>query len=38
VDPISLPKEPHLHLWSGDRISEAAIDAGLFNWLIGLSR
>jgi hypothetical protein len=31
---LSLPTEPGLHLWTGDRLSDAAIDAGLFSWLI----
>jgi hypothetical protein len=25
---LSLPAEPRLHLWTGDRLSDAAIDAG----------
>jgi hypothetical protein len=28
------PAGPRLHLWTGDRLSDAAIDAGLFSWLI----
>jgi hypothetical protein len=32
--PLTLPAQPGLHLWTGGRLSEAAIDAGLLNWLI----
>jgi hypothetical protein len=35
---LSLPTEPGLHLWIGDRLSDAAIDAGLFGWLIDRTR
>lgn len=35
---LSLPTEPGLHLWSDGRLSEAAIDAGLYSWLIDRSR
>jgi hypothetical protein len=31
---LSLPAEPRLHLWAGERLSDAAIDAGLFDWLV----
>lgn len=32
--PLSLPAEPGLHLWIAERVANAALDAGLFNWLI----
>jgi hypothetical protein len=32
--PLSLPEEPGLHLWTGERLSDAAIQAGLFDWLM----
>jgi hypothetical protein len=32
--PLSLPAEPGLHLWTAERVASAAIDAGLFNWLM----
>jgi hypothetical protein len=35
---LSLATEPRLHLWTGDRLSDAAIDAGLFSWLIDRTR
>jgi hypothetical protein len=35
---ISLPAEPRLHLWTAERLSDAAIDAGLFDWLIERTR
>lgn len=31
---LSLPPEPRLHLWAGERLAGAAIDAGLFDWLL----
>jgi hypothetical protein len=31
---LSLPAEPGLHLWTAERVADAALDAGLFNWLI----
>ena len=31
---LSLPAEPGLHLWTAERVANAALDAGLFNWLI----
>jgi hypothetical protein len=31
---LSLPAEPSLHLWTAERVASAAIDAGLFNWLM----
>lgn len=34
---LSLPTEPGLHLWSDGRLAEAAIDAGLYSWLIDRS-
>jgi hypothetical protein len=36
--PLSLAAQPGLHLWTGDRLSDAAIDAGLFDWLIDRSQ
>jgi hypothetical protein len=38
ADALSLPTEQRLHLWSEGRLSEAAIDAGLFSWLIDRTR
>jgi hypothetical protein len=35
---LSLPAEPGLHLWAAERLSDAAIDAGLFSWLIDRTR
>jgi hypothetical protein len=32
--PLSLPDEPHLHLWTGEPLARAALAAGLFDWLI----
>jgi hypothetical protein len=32
--PLTLPAQPELHLWTGERLSDAAIDAGLLEWLI----
>jgi Restriction endonuclease len=32
--PLTLPAHPRLHLWTGERLSDAAIDAGLLEWLI----
>jgi hypothetical protein len=32
--PLRLPAQPGLHLWTGERLSDAAIDAGLFDWLV----
>ena len=31
---LSLPQEPGLHLWTGEQVASAALDAGLFNWLM----
>jgi hypothetical protein len=31
---LCLPAQPGLHLWAGEHLSDAAIDAGLFDWLI----
>ena len=31
---LSLPSESRLHLWAGDRLAAAALDAGLFDWLL----
>jgi len=36
--PLSLPAQPGLHLWTGERLSEAAINAGLFDWLMDRTR
>jgi hypothetical protein len=30
---LRLPAEPGLHLWTADRVTKAALDAGLFGWL-----
>ena len=35
---LSLPAQPRLHLWAAERLSDAAIDAGLFDWLIDRTR
>jgi hypothetical protein len=35
---LSLPDQPLLHLWMGERLSDSAIDAGLFDWLISRSK
>jgi hypothetical protein len=35
---LSLPAQPRLHLWAAERLSDAAIDAGMFNWLIDRTR
>ena len=35
---LSLPAQPGLHLWAAERLSDAAIDAGLFSWLIDRTR
>jgi hypothetical protein len=32
--PLTLPPQPGLHLLAGQRLSDAAIDAGLLDWLI----
>jgi hypothetical protein len=32
--PLSLLAQPGLHLWTAERVANAALDAGLFNWLI----
>lgn len=32
--PVSLPGDARLHLWAGERLAAAAIDAGLFDWLL----
>ena len=32
--PLAVPEQRHLHLWTGEHLSEAAIDAGLLEWLI----
>jgi hypothetical protein len=31
---LRLPAEPRLHLWTGEHLWDAAIDAGLFAWLV----
>jgi hypothetical protein len=36
--PLSLPAQPRLHLWAAERLSDAALDAGLFDWLIDRTR
>jgi hypothetical protein len=35
---LRLPAQPRLHLWTADRLSDAAIDAGLYDWLIDRTR
>jgi hypothetical protein len=32
--PLSLPAQPGLHLWTGERLAGVAIDAALFDWLV----
>jgi hypothetical protein len=34
VGALSLRAEPGLHLWKGERVAQAALEAGLFNWLV----
>jgi len=31
---LSLPAQPRLHLWTAERVADAALDAGLYNWLM----
>jgi hypothetical protein len=31
---LNLPSEARLHLWTAERVADAAIDIGLFNWLM----
>jgi hypothetical protein len=38
VGALSLPLQPRLHLWTAERLSDAVIDAGLFDWLIDRTR
>ena len=35
---LSLPARPGLHLWTAERLSDAAVDVGLFGWLIDRTR
>jgi Restriction endonuclease len=35
---LRLPAQPRLHLWAAERLSDAAIDAGLFDWLMDRTR
>ena len=35
---LNLPAQPRLHLWTAERLSEVATDAGLFDWLIDRTR
>ena len=35
---LSLPLESRLHLWTAERVANATLDAGLFNWLIERTR
>jgi hypothetical protein len=35
---LSLPAQPRLHLWAAEHLSDAAIDAGLFEWLTNRTR
>jgi hypothetical protein len=35
---LRLPAQPRLHLWAAERLSDAAIDAGLFEWLMDRTR
>ena len=38
VGALSLPAESRLHFWTAERVADAALDAGLFNWLIDRTR
>ncbi len=31
---LSVNDDPSLHVWAGDRLADAAVKAGLFDWLI----
>jgi hypothetical protein len=33
-----MPAQPRLHLWAAERLSDAVIDAGLFDWLMDRTR
>lgn len=35
---LTLPDEPRLHLWVGDRLAEVVTEAGLFDWLVQRTR
>jgi hypothetical protein len=35
---LSLPDEPNLHLFEGERLADAAVKNGLFDWLVERSR
>lgn len=35
---LSLPDDPRLYLWAGERLAQAAIEAGLFDWLVDRTR
>ena len=35
---LKIAPDPHLHLWAGAHLATAAIDAGLFDWLIARTR
>ena len=35
---LSIPDEEHLQLWANDTLANAAIDAGLFGWLVDRTR
>lgn len=32
--PLSIDDRDNLHVWAGDRLANAAVKAGLFDWLI----
>jgi hypothetical protein len=34
VGPLTPPEQSGLHLWTGERLSDAAVGAGLIDWLI----
>lgn len=36
--PLRLPEEGNLHLWAGEHLARAAIEAGLFDWLVERTR
>lgn len=35
---LRLPSGEHLHLWAGDTLADAALNAGLFDWLMARTR
>ncbi|MEP0322129.1 restriction endonuclease [Bauldia litoralis] len=35
---LSTPPLPHVHVWSGSSVAQAAVTAGLFDWLVDRAR